>query len=67
MRSKALRGNYSKIVSYEKTFLCRGLSANTSVTNLKVIFKILSSKRLTYYFYLLSSNELSGFRIHALR
>ena len=39
MRSKALRGNYSKIVSYEKTFLFRGLSANTSVTNLKVHFQ----------------------------
>ena len=32
-QSKALRGNYSKIVSYEKTFLFRGLSANTSLTN----------------------------------
>ena len=38
-QSKALRGNYSKIVSYEKTFLFRGLSANTSLTNLKVHFQ----------------------------
>ena len=39
MRSKARISNYSKIVSYEKTFLFRTLSANTSVTNLKVHFQ----------------------------